>query len=87
MSPGPTESTAEERELLETAREGSEDAYRRLVEPHRSSSTHCYRMLGSVQDAEDAAGGAGARLARPAEVRGPQLAALLAIPDRDQHLA
>ena len=74
--------------LVAAARDGDERAFVELTSPHRSAlHTHCYRLLGSLHDADDAsAGDAVACVAGDRSLRAPRARRRLAVSHRDQRL-
>ena len=71
---------------LSLARAGDEDAFGELVAPYRHElQVHCYRILGSLHDAEDVLQETLLSAWRgPRRLRGAVVGAHLALPHRDQ---
>ena len=82
----PIDAAAHEDELVRRARAGDSDAFAAIAERFRGElQLHCYRIVGSVQDAEDLVQETVLAAWRGLErVRGPDVCALVAVPDRDQ---
>ena len=80
--------TSATEQILARARAGDEEAFRELTDPYRRElQLHCYRILGSTQDAEDLLQETLLAAWRGLEqLPGARVDPRLAVPDRHQPL-